>query len=431
MLRGILLTSTIGFAAVLSLSAAERATSSADWPQWRGPKRDGLSTDAGLLQEWPKDGPPLLWEAKGAGRGYSSVAIAAGRIYTMGDGPSTAGDKDEYLLCFDEATGKQLWKTKLGPAWNAGFSNWQSSRSTPTLDGDRLYVLTPHGNLVCLETAAGHEVWRKNMQKDFGGKKGDNWGYSESVLVDGDKVVCTPGGEKAVMAALDKKTGATVWTATWPGVRGAGHSSIVISQIGNTRVYVQTTAGGACGVRARDGKLLWKYDIDRTTAVVPTPIVRGDLVFFTAGYNRGGALFRQVPQPDDEVKIEEVYGIKKDLRNKHGGVVLVGDCLYGDTNDNGTPFCADFRTGNLLWQGRGSGSGSAAVTYADGRLYFRYANGKMVLALPSRDAYTEVSGFKVPHSGDRPSWSHPVIAGGKLFLREGDYLLCYDLRKKS
>jgi outer membrane protein assembly factor BamB len=408
---------------------AEDAPAKANWPQWRGPNRDDLSPDTGLLQAWPRGGPPLLWQAKGAGRGYASLAIAAGRIYTMGDGPSINGDQDEYVVCFDAADGKSVWKAKLGPAWNSGQPNWQSSRSTPTVDGELLFTLTAQGNLVCLETATGKECWRKSLTKDFGGRKGDTWGYSESVLVDGDKVVCTPGGEKATMVALNKKTGKPLWTAAVPKDRGAAHASIVIAGVGNMRVYVQMTAGNVVGVGAGDGNVLWTYPIPATTAVIPTPLVRGDLVFISIGYGRGGALLRQVPTAGG-VKVEEVYPLKKELSNKHGGVVLVGDYVYGDTADSGTPFCAELLTGKVRWKERGSGSGSASVTCADGHLYFRYANGTMVLAPASPQGYKEVGSFKIPHSGDRPSWSHPVVTGGELFLREGEYILCYDVRAK-
>jgi outer membrane protein assembly factor BamB len=401
----------------------------ADWPQFRGPNRDDVSTDTGLLKTWPKGGPRLLWQGKGAGRGYASLAIANGRIYTMGDGPSTANDKDEYVLCFDAANGKQLWKAKLGPAWNSGSPDWQSSRSTPTVDGELLYVLTAHGELVCLETGKGKERWRKNMRKDFGGDKGDGWGYSESVLVDGDRVVCTPGKASATMVALDKMTGNPIWKASRDGDKGAGHASIVVAEVGGTRVYVNTTASGPFGIRASDGKVLWTYPIDKTTAVIPTPIVRGDLVFFTAGYGRGGALLRQVPTSDG-IKVEAVYPLNTKLQNKHGGVVLVGDLLYGDSDSSGRPWCADLMTGKIHWTGKGSGSGSASVTYADGHLYFRFQNGTVALVKASPDGYKEDGSIKIPHSGDRPSWSHPVVTGGKLFLREGDYILCYNLRGK-
>jgi outer membrane protein assembly factor BamB len=404
-------------------------SSEGDWPQFRGPHRNGLSSDTGLLKEWPKKGPPLLWEAKGCGRGYATPAIAKGKVFTMGDGLSIADDKDEYVVCFDAANGKLIWKAKLGPAWNSGQESWQSSRSTPTVDDDRVYTLTPQGSLVCMETETGKELWRKSMQKDFGGKKADGWGYSESVLIDGDRLICTPGGVDTAMVALNKKTGEVMWKAGWPKNRGAGHASIVIAEVGKTRVYVQSTANGPMGVKADDGTVLWKYPIDQTTAVIPTPIVRGDLVFFTAGYNRGGALLRQVPSGDG-VKVEEVYPLKTALQNKHGGVILVGDYVYGDSGDSGSPFCAELMTGKVVWKGRGSGKGSASVAYADDHLYIRFADGTMALANASPTAYKEVSSFKVPGSGKRPSWSHPVIAGGKMYLREGDSILCYDVKAK-
>src|SRR4051812_34314209 len=229
---------------LIALCVVACLSHAADWPQWRGPKRDGVSAETGLLKEWPKSGPKLLWEAKGAGRGYSSLAVSAGKVYTVGDAPSTESSKDEYLTCLDEATGKTVWQAKLGAPYVLRNDQWSSSRSTPTIDGALLYVLTGSGDLVCLQTADGKEVWRKNLPKDFGGKKGDGWGYSESVLIDGDNVVCTPGG-KTTMVALNKKTGSEVWKATLPKTPGAGHASIVPTEIGKTRVLVQTTAGFA------------------------------------------------------------------------------------------------------------------------------------------------------------------------------------------
>lgn len=405
----------------------------ADWPTFRGADRTAVSKEQGLLQEWPADGPPLAWKAVGAGRGYSSLAIADGKVYTLGDGLSTVDDKDEYLQCYNADDGKLIWKTKTGTPWNQGQPNWQSSRSTPTVDGDRVYVLSPLGVLVCCDSGTGAEQWRKDFKADFGGKKAtrDSWGYSESVLIDGDKLVCTPGGEETTMAALNKVTGALLWKAVSPGDRGAGHASIVISEVGGEKVYVQSTGSGPMGVRASDGKLLWQYPVDQTTAIIPTPIVRGDLVFFVAGYGRGGALLQQVPGADGAVVIKEIYPVKPHLANKHGGVVLVGDYLYGDSDDKGLPYCAELMTGELKWpKKRPSGNGSASVVAADGRLYIRFASGKMVLAELDPADYVEVGSFQVPGSGDRPSWSHPVIDGGRLYLREGDEILCYDIRRK-
>ena len=421
-------------AVVLNLLAALPAVALAapdgDWPTFRGSDRSAVSKEKGLLQAWPESGPPLVWETQGAGRGYASLAVAGNRIYTLGDAPSTADDKDEYLVAFDRQSGKQLWKLKTGNPWTDGSPDWQSSRSTPSVDGDRVYVVTPHGVLVCADANSGSELWRKDLKADLGGKKGDGWGYSESVLIDGDRLICTPGGEGATMVALDKKNGEVIWKAVRPGDRGAGHSSVVISQVGSTKVYVQTTASGALGVRAADGKLLWSQEIDQTTCVIPTPIVRGDLVFFAAGYGRGGSLLKQIPAADSEVTVEAVYPLKQSLANKHGGVVLVGDYLFGDSDDAGIPFCADLMTGEIKWKLRGSGRGSASVASADGRLYVHFADGKMSLIKAVPDGFEEVGSFTVPGSGERPSWSHPVIVGGKLYLREQDRILCYDVRAK-
>ncbi len=403
----------------------------ASWPSFRGPDRTGVSSDTGLLEQWPDGGPKLEWEAVGAGRGYASVSIADGKLYTLGDGLSTAPDVDEYLSCFDLTNGNQLWSAKTGDPWKSGQENWQSSRSTPTIDGDHIYVLTAQGALICFNQD-GKQNWRKSLTEDFAGKKADNWGYSESVLIDGPLLVCTPGGEKDTMVALNKQTGETVWTCARAKDRGAGHASIVLSQIGDTKVYVQTTGSGAMGVRAKDGQLLWTYDIDKTTAVIPTPIVKGDLVFFTAGYDRGGALLQQVPTTGGDVEVKEVYPLNRDVQNKHGGVVLVGDYLYGDLDDKGTPFCADLKSGEVKWKAesiRGAGNrNSASVTAADGHIYVRYTNGDMALIKANPSSFEETGRFKIPGSGGRPSWSHPVVVGGHMFLREGDKILCYNVK---
>jgi len=416
----------------LSVGVAGFASVSAwagDWPTFRGADRTGVSADTGLLQSWPEGGPKLVWEAKGAGRGYASPAVAGDKLYTLGDGLSTAEDKDEYLTCYDRKTGKQLWKTKTGSAWNEGQSDWQSSRSTPTIDGDSVYVVTPIGDLICCAVSDGKVKWRKNLKSDFEGVKGDGWGYSESVLIDGDMLVCTPGGPKATMVALNKSNGELVWKSVRPDDRGAGHASIVISNVGGKKVYVQSTAGGALGVAANDGKLLWSYPIDKTVCVIPTPIVRNEYVFFVAGYGRGGALLKQVAGSDGSVKIEEVYGLKNELGNKHGGVVLVGDYLYGDSEDRGSPYCVNLMDGAVKWKGHGSGKNSASVVAADGKVYFRYANGVMTMVEANPGEFKEVGHFEVPGSGTRPSWAHPVIVDGQLYLREGDSILCYDIRK--
>ena len=404
------------------------SAAAADWPTFRGAGRTGVAPDTNLLKSWPTEGPKLVWQTAGAGRGYASLAIAGTRIYTLGDGLSTASDADEYLSCFDRASGKPVWKTKTGQPWTDGQESWQSSRSTPTVDGDMVYVITPFGQLIACRTEDGREVFRVDLKAQFGGTKGDSWGYSESVTIDGDRLICTPGGEQATMVALNKKTGAPIWACPIKLDRGAGHSSVVIATVGGRSVYVQTTAAGAFAVDAKTGQFLWAYPIDKTTAVIPTPIIKDDLVFFAAGYKRGGALLRQVPGPNGQVTIKEIYGLNPDLANKHGGIVLVGDHLYGDSDDKGIPFCAELMTGKVVWKERGSGKNSATVAAADGHIYVRYADGTLSLVKADPAGYQEVSSFKVPGSGDRPSWAHMVILDGLLYLREGDAILCYDLR---
>jgi outer membrane protein assembly factor BamB len=398
-----------------------------EWPQWRGPKRDGLSSDTGLLTKWPKDGPKLVWEAQGAGRGYSSLAITGGRIYTMGDRLPSADSTDTHVIAFDQATGKEIWKSQIGPAHDQP-PNRHGARSTPTVDGELLYALSPNGNLVCLESATGKERWRKSLRVDFKGKKGDGWEYSESPLVDGERVICTPGGADATMVALNKRTGALVWKASVADSTGAGHASIVTAEINGVRMYVQTIASAALGVNAKDGKVLWTYPIPRTTAVIPTPIVRHDHVFVCAGYGRGGALLKLTPTGDGGIKADEVYPFNRALANKHGGVLLISDYLYAGRDETPVIFCAELMTGKVRWEKRGTGNASAAVAYADGHLYIRFANAQMALAKASPDEYAEISTFKIPHSGELPSWSHPVIVGGRLYLREQDWIMCYDVR---
>jgi outer membrane protein assembly factor BamB len=398
-----------------------------DWPTFRGPDRSAVVNDSKLLKSWPEGGPKLLWEGSGAGLGYSSLAIVGDKIFTLGDGLSTQKDKDEYLSCFDRKSGKQLWATKTGEPWKDRQPNWQSSRSTPTVDGDRVYVVTPYGMLYCCNAKDGSVKWKKHLKDDMGGNKADSWGYSESVLIDGDTLLCTPGGAKATVAALNKNTGEVAWTCVNPDDRGAGHASISISKVGNKKVYVQSTGSGLIGFDAK-GKLLWSYPIPKTTAVIPTPIIKDDLVFYPVGYGTGGALVKQVAN-GDSVEVKEIYGMKKELANKHGGVVLVGNHVYGDSDDSGQPYCADLMTGEVKWKAPRTGNrGSAVVIGANDRIYIHHQDGRMLLVEANPAEYKEVGSFTVPKPDDRPSWSHPVILDGKLYVREQDKIFCFDIR---
>lgn len=400
-----------------------------DWPQWRGPQRDGLYRGKGLLTQWPENGPPLVWNSKevnggkGIGRGYSSVAVAAGRIYTLGD----IAREGCFAFCLDEATGKEIWRTKIAAARGDG------PRSTPTVDGDRVYVLGRQGDLACLNVKDGAIRWKLNYRKDLGGRMMSGWEYSESVLIDGDWLLCTPGGDKAALAALDKYTGKTIWTAEVPEGGGAGYASIVIADVGGVKHYITWLGRCIVGVRAKDGKLLWRYSRNANrTANIPTPIVHGDLVFCSTGYGSGSALLKLVPDGKGGVDAVEQYFLPgRKLQNHHGGIVLVDGYVYGGHGHNGgMPFCLELKTGKFAWGPvRGAGTRSAAVVYADGHLYYRYQDGTMALVKATPEGYQLVSTFELPRYTGTPSWPHPVIANGKLYIRGRDVLLCYDVQR--
>ncbi len=410
-------------------SAADKRPTSGDvepfWPQWRGPQRDGSSTESNLLDTWPEGGPKLLWKAGHLGRGFSSLSIADGRIFTMGD-----RDDGQFVIALDLDSGKELWSTRIGDVWEP--EGYAGPRCTPTVDGGLVYALGPHGDLVCLRVRDGKEVWHRSMQKDFGGHMHSGWGYSESPLIDGDKLVCTPGGSEAGIVALDKKTGREIWRSAIPPLDGAGrdgaaYSSIVISDGGGVRQYIQLMGQGLVGVDARSGTYLWGYGrIANRTANIPTPLVDGDYVFCSSGYQTGAALLKLVPDAGG-VQAEEVYFLDgKDFQNHHGGMVMLGDYVYaGHGHNRGAPTCLEWKTGKTVWRhNRGPGTGSSALSYADGNLYFRFQNGVMALIGATPAEYQEKSTFEIP-GVEQPSWSHPVIVGGKLYVREQDTLYCY------
>jgi outer membrane protein assembly factor BamB len=418
-------------AAAVTAAAAPPAPRPADWPQWRGPNRDGLSRDAGLLSSWTPAGPPLAWKVSGLGAGFSSVAVAGGRIYTMGD-----KDGAQMLMALNQADGRPAWSARVGPVWDDEMGG---PRGTPSVDGGSVYALGTEGDLVCVEAATGKERWRKSLPRDFGGRMMSMWKFSESPLVDGDRVVVTPGGSAAYLVALDKATGRELWRTPAPpsgprGREGAGYSSVVVSNGGGVRQYVQLTGRGLVGVRASDGKLLWSYNrVANDVANIPTPIVKDDLVFASTGYQAGSVLLRLVPAAGG-VEAREVYFLEaRTLQNHHGGLVLVGDHVYGGHGHNrGFPIAVELATGKVAWGGdiRNAGSGSAAVTYADGHLYFRYQNGVMLLIEATPAAYREKGSFTIP-GVEKPSWAHPVVTGGRLYLREQDALYVYDVRSST
>ncbi len=413
------------------LTIATGSLSAADWPQWRGPNRDGVCAETGLLQEWPPDGPKLLWEISGLGPGYSTVSIAKGRLYTMGD-RQVGDEKAQFVYAYDLNTQKELWAARVGRPHDDG------PRCAPTVDGDLVYAIGTSGDVVCIAVDSGQVVWTKNLLTDLGGASNPGWKFSESPLIDGDRLLCTPGGHKAVMAALDKKTGEVIWQCPMPdigpnGKDEAGYSSIVISHAARVKQYVQLTNEGVVGVAA-DGKFLWGYNrVANRVANIPTPVIDSDLVFTSTAYQTGSALLRLAPNGDG-VQAQEVYWLDKDqFQNHHGGFVKVGDYIYGGHNHNkGEPTCVEMKTGKVMWHAEQPGKGSGCVLYADGRLYFRYENGVVALVEATPEKYTLKATFTPP---DRPgakglAWAHPVISDGKLYLRHADVLFCYDVKAR-
>lgn len=400
-----------------------------DWPQWRGPRRDGVSTETNLLTSWPQGGPPKLWTTNGLGVGFSSVAISGGRIYTMGD----RGD-GQYVIGLDEPTGKEVWATRVG---SRHVDEYGGPRGTPTVDSELLYVVTTSGDVVCLETATGRERWRRSMTRDFGGMMMSDWMFAESPLVDGDRLVVTPGAARAALVALDKRTGKDIWRATVPalgrnGRDGAGYSSIVISNGGGVKQYVQLLGRGVVGIRASDGWFMWGYNrIANGIANITTPVVKDDYVFSSTGYETGAVLLQLAGDGNGRVNATEKYFLEsRVLQNHHGGFVLIDGVLYGGHgHNNGLPVAVELATGRMLWERtRGAGTGSAAVTAAEGRLYFRYQSGTMALIAANPNNYQLLSSFTIPNVNN-PSWSHPVIADGKLYLREQDALHAYSIKR--
>lgn len=407
----------LSWLAVTALAACVSITSAADWPHWRGPDRSDVSKETGLLKKWPESGPKQVWLNQNAGLGYSGVSVVAGNLYTMG-----AREDAEYVICLDANTGTEKWASKVGSILDNGWGN--GPRGTPTVDGNRVYAMGGTGGLVCLKVDDGSEVWRTGMS-DLGGGR-PNWGYCESVLVDGPRVVCTPGGKQGAIAAFNKENGEVLWRST-DLTNGAQYASIVPATIHGKAQYVQLFQDAVAAVSPEDGKLLWKADWPGKTAVIPTPIVVNNQVFVTSGYGVGCTLI----QIDAENKAKEVY-FNKNMKNHHGGVLLLGEHLYGHSDGVGW-MCLDLKTGDITWNERGA-LGKGCVTSADGMLYcVDEASGEIALVEASPKGWHEISRFKMtPQSTKRSArgriWTHPVVSNGKLYVRDQDMLFCYDVK---
>ena len=399
---------------LLTASAA-----SGDWPQWRGPDRTDVSKETGLLKSWPEGGPARVWLFEGAGLGYAGPAISGGKLFTMG-----IREGSEWLIAVDAASGKELWAAKIGSVLK---NNWgDGPRGTPTLDGANVYALGGQGSLICANVADGKVVWQKSM-KDFGGKT-PGWGYTESVLIDGNKVVCTPGGGQGAVIALDKKTGDTLWQSK-DFTDGAQYSSVIAANHNGARQLIQLTMQHVVGLNAADGKVLWTVDFPGKTAVIPTPIFQDGQVYVTAGYGVGCLSFKV----GADNAVTGLY-TNKVMKNHHGGAILVDGHVYGHSDGVGW-VCQNFKTGEEVWSEKNA-LGKGAVTYADGMLYcLAENNGTVALVDASPKGWKERSRFKLdPQTTQRNPqgriWTHPVIAGGRLYLRDQELLSCYDVKVK-
>ncbi len=410
--------------AVLCLALFPWPARASDWPQWRGPQRNGVSTEIGLLQTWPVGRPKLLWQVNDLGSGYSTPSIAGGRLFFQ----SNRDVDNEMAVALDTRDGRLLWSTRLGKVGINQGLQYPGARSTPTVDGDLLFALGSAGDLVCLETATGKVVWKKNLHDDFAGRPG-NWAYAESPLVDGDQVVCTPGGKVASLVALNKKTGELIWKSLAPNAGEAAYASAIIMEVGGIRQYVQMMEKAVVAVEAKTGRFLWRYaETAKSQANIPTPVAHNDLVY-TASRQGGGSLVK-LTTTDGTVEAKQIY-LSQKIPKGMGGAVQIADYLYG-TAGRGL-MCIEFATGKIVWEDTTFGPGS--ITYADGMLYAHSENtGTVALVEAGPQGYHERGRLTPPGHTDYTkdgsgvkSWLFPVIANGRLYLRDAGSLWCYDI----
>jgi glucose dehydrogenase len=416
------------FLVVAAAAAGAALVTAADWPQWRGPSRDGLSQEKGLLKQWPKEGPKMLWRVDGMGDGYGAAAVVGGRVYLMGN----HGAEEEFVQALSVEDGKKLWSTTIGKVGNPDQAPaYPASRSTPVLDGDLLYAFTSDGDLACVEAASGKVRWKKSVRKEFGGAP-HKWAYAESPLLDGDAVIVSPGGAEATMLALNKKSGAVIWKSAIPGGEAPGYASAIVVSAAGRKQYVQFLSGGVVGVDAKTGRFLWRYnETSKGPANIPTPLARGEYVYSTARSLGAAALVKLKPGGADGVAAEQVY-FERGLPSTIGGTVLVGDTIFGTVGDG--LVAADFMTGKVRW--KHECVGMASVLHADGHLYVNGEDGEVALVEASPNAYKEKGRFSPPGRPAHPrgarekGWAYPAVANGRLYIRDLGVLWCYDVRAR-
>jgi outer membrane protein assembly factor BamB len=430
--------------AIIVFAGSHAPAFAADWPQWRGPERTGISKETGLLQQWPEKGPPLAWTYRDAGLGFSSFAVVGDKLYTLG----TRGD-DEIVIALDATSGKELWTARIGPIFTFPQNEFgDGPRGTPTIDGQHLYAIGGQGILICLDLAQkGKEVWRKDFIKDLGGQMMTKWGYSESPLVDGELLVCAPGSKEGAIAAFNKKTGQLVWRSKELPYK-ATYGSAVAANLHGVRQYIHTSFVGdkkgalVAGLAAKDGKLLWSAPIFEgdSYSASATPLVVNNTIYVTTLSETVTGCHLFEVSPDFTVKDLYPKKVHRNLKNNHGGVVLVGASIYGHSEGLGW-VCQDLKTGKINWDERNAlEGGSGSIIAAGERLYLYSDEGEAVLLEANPKEWAEHGRFKIPErsklqkmratSHSSKPWTHPTVAGGRLFLRDHELIFCFDVRGK-
>jgi outer membrane protein assembly factor BamB len=400
----------------IPMNAVSAAEQSPCWPQFHGPNRDNVSSETGLLKQWPKEGPDLLWTAKGLGHGFSSMSIASGMIYTAGN-----IEKDTVITALN-TDGEILWQKKNGQAWK---KDYPGTRGTPTIDGPRLYHQSPLGSLICLDAKTGEDFWQLNVLDKFNSET-PQWALAESLLIDGDHVISCPGGPKTCMVALDKMTGETVWMA--PGLNElAGYNSAVITECEDLRIIITLTSKAIIGINADTGEILWHVKHESyADENIMAPIVHDSHVFIST--LETGSVKWKINVEDGKASLEKLWDTRQ-LDNHHGGVILKNGNLYGSSTFRNSDqlVCLDWETGEKKFMDKATGK--VSLTYADGMLYTLSIDRLMSLVLPTSTGHKVISSFNIPKGGKGKSWAHPVVCDGRLYIRHGQFLYAYDIRK--
>ena len=399
-----------------------------DWPQWRGPNREGIFKGANLNLDWSAKKPALLWTFRQAGAGYSAPTIVGTTLYCQG-----GADGKDFAFALDTQTGKEKWRQNLGEI--ALLERGDGPRGSVTVDGDKLYLIRGGGQIHCLTASDGKILWQKDFVKDFNGKLMSRWGFSESPLIDGNLVVCSAGGDEGTVLALDKNTGALVWR-TKELTDAASHSSPIVADVNGIRQYVLLTAKNVAGIASKNGKLLWSVPMEGgprgISAVIPTPVFSDNMVYITNGYEVG-CLGIKLTRDGDNVKAETLYA-KRDITTQHGGVVLINGYIYGYTESR-TWACQHFKTGEIVWSEKSNEIGKGAILGVNDRLLLLdMQTGRTAVIAASPEGWKEFGRMDIPErtkiiTQDNNVWTHPVVANDKLYIRDQDLLFCFDIRK--